>query len=221
VRPAEARWIAQQLAGFSPGQISPLVNIGSSTREFRQIRQPHIETLIFAPLAARGVEVIHTDLKPEAGVDIAGDLGDPAVQAELRARRPRAALTSNLLEHVTAPAELARAIGSLVGPGGVLLVTVPRSYPYHADPIDTGFRPTPGELAALFPEFAMSRGEVVADSTYAGEIFGRGIAGLRKGLGGLWAAARRRGEIARAYRDRLRWMFRPFTTTCIVLRRGS
>jgi hypothetical protein len=121
MRPAEARWIAAQLADLPREQISPLVNIGSSTAEFRQVRQPHIESLIFAPLRDRGVEVIHTDLKPEAGVDIAGDLGDPAVQAELRARRPRAALTSNLLEHVTRPAELAQAIGALVEPVGIVL----------------------------------------------------------------------------------------------------
>jgi hypothetical protein len=221
MRPAEARWIAHQLAELPPDQISPLVNIGSSTREFRERRQPHIEQLIFAPLRARGVEVIHTDLKPDDGVDIAGDLGDPRVQAALRARRPRAALTTNLLEHVPAPAELARAIGALVAPGGVVIATVPRSYPYHADPIDTGFRPAPGELAALFPGFALVHGEIVADSTYAAELFGHGVAGLRTGLRGLVAAVRRRGEVARAYRDRLRWMFRPFTTSCIVLRRAG
>lgn len=221
MRPAEARWIAAQLADLPREQISPLVNIGSSTAEFRQVRQPHIEALIFAPLRDRGVEVIHTDLKPETGVDIAGDLGDPAVQAALRARWPRAALTSNLLEHVTRPAELAQAIGALVPPGGIVLATVPRSYPYHADPIDTGLRPTPGELAALFAGFAMLRGEVVADTTYAGELFGDGLAGLGKAARGLVAAVRRRGEIGRAYRDRLRWMFRPFTTTCVVLRRPA
>jgi hypothetical protein len=219
MRPAEARWIAQQLAALPRDQISPLLNIGSSTREFREIRQPHIERLIFAPMRKTGVEVIHTDLKPEAGVDVDGDLMDASVQAQLRAHRPRAALSSNLLEHVASPAELARAIGSLVEPGGILLVTVPRSYPYHADPIDTGFRPAPKELAALFPGFSMLRGEVVADSTYGGELFGDGIAGLHKGLRGLIAALRRRGEVARAYRDRLRWLFRPFTTTCVVLRR--
>lgn len=220
MRPTEARWIRRQLAACAPREISPLVNIGSSTREFREVRQPHIEAEIFAPLRTAGVEVIHTDLKPDAGVDIAGDLQDPEIQARLRARRPRAALTSNLLEHVTAPAGLARAIGALVEPGGLLIATVPRSYPYHADPIDTGFRPTPDELVALFPGFALVHGEIVADETYAGELFGHGVAGLTRGARGLVAAVRRRGEIARAYRDKLRWMFRPFTTTCVVLRRA-
>lgn len=220
MRPAEATWIAHQLAAFGNEQISPLVNIGSQTREFRIRRQPHIERDIFAPLRQRAVEVIHTDLKPDDGVDIAGDLFDPSVQAALQARRPRAALTSNLLEHVRAPGELARAIGALVAPGGMLLVTVPRSYPYHADPIDTGFRPSPGELAALFPGFTLVHGEVIEDETYAHELFGHGLAGLKKGARGLLAAVRRRGDIARSYRDRLRWLFKPFSTTCVVLRKA-
>jgi hypothetical protein len=219
MRPSEARWIAKQLAGFAPREISPLVNIGSSTREFRERRQPHIEAEIFAPLRAAGVEVIHTDLKPDSGVDIAGDLHDPSVQAQLRARRPRAALTSNLLEHVIARAELARAIAALVEPSGILIATVPRSYPYHADPIDTGYRPAPDELVDLFPGFALVHGEVVADETYAGELFGHGLAGVGRGARGLVAAVRRRGAVARAYRDKLRWLFRPFTTSCVVMRR--
>jgi len=219
MRPTEARWIAAQLLELDPKAISPLVNIGSSTREFREVRQPHIEREIFAPLRARGVDVIHTDLKAQDGVDIAGDLFDPAVQAALHARTPRSALTSNLLEHVTKPAELAAAIGALVEPGGILIATVPRSYPYHADPIDTGFRPSPAELAALFPSFDLLRGEEVADATYAHDLLGHGLAGLAKGARDLLAAVRRRGDIARAYRDRLRWLTRPFTTTCVVLRR--
>lgn len=221
MRPTEARWIAAQLTALEPRSISPLVNIGSSTREFRERRQPHIEREIFAPLRARGVEIIHTDLKPDDGVDIAGDLADPAVQAALLARSPRAALTSNLLEHVPHPARLAHAIGACVVPGGTLIATVPRSYPYHADPIDTGFRPSPAELAALFPSFDLLLGAEVADSTYAGDLFTHGLSGLAKGARDLLAALRRRGDIARAYRDRLRWLAKPFTTTCVVLRRRS
>ncbi len=50
----------------------------------------------FAPMREAGVEVIHTDLKPEAGVEVAGDLMDTSVQAQPPVRRPRAVLTSNL-----------------------------------------------------------------------------------------------------------------------------
>src|SRR5581483_3183181 len=100
------------------------------------------------------------------------------------------------------------------------ILTVPRSYPYHADPIDTGFRPSPSEHAALLPGFTLVHREVIDDETYARELFGHGLAGLEEGARGLSAALRRRGEIARAYRDRLRWLFRPFSTTCVVLRKA-
>ncbi|MBA3538037.1 MAG: methyltransferase domain-containing protein [Deltaproteobacteria bacterium] len=220
MRVAEARWIADQLATRSPESISPFLNIGSSTAEFREVKQPHIDRLIFAPLRAAGVEVIHADLKHAPGIDIAGDLMDPAVQSQLRARRPRAVLSSNLLEHVHEPERFARVIGSLLEPGGLALVTVPRSYPYHADPIDTGFRPTPDELARLFPSSTLVRGDVVVDSTYGQELAALGRAGIRKGVRTMLGALRPRGDSARAQRDRLRWLFRPFTTSCIVLRAG-
>jgi hypothetical protein len=38
---------------------------------------------------------------------------------------------------------------------------VPRSYPRHRDPIDTLFRPDPGQLQALFPMAEMVEGEIV------------------------------------------------------------
>jgi len=217
MRIAEAKWIAARLAALPNERISPFLNIGSSTAEFREVRQPHIDRLIFAPLRARGVEVIHADLKQAPGVDVAGDLSDPAVQATLRARRAKIALSSNLLEHVQDPAAFAATIASLVEPGGTILVTVPRSYPYHADPIDTGFRPTPRALARLFPAHAIVDGEEVSDTTYGEELLGQGAAGLRKGLKNVIGALRPYGDAARGQRDRLRWLFRPFTTSCVQL----
>ena len=38
----------------------------------------------------------------------------------------------------------------LLPQGGLFFVTVPYSYHYHADPIDTMYRPSPEELASLF-----------------------------------------------------------------------
>ena len=43
--------------------VSPLLNLGSSTRAFREIAKPHIERELFAPLAAAGIAVFHSDLK--------------------------------------------------------------------------------------------------------------------------------------------------------------
>jgi len=213
MRETEARWISRQLAGLSLSAVSPLVNLGSSTSEFRTVKQPHIDREIFAPLRRAGATVIHADLKEDEGVDIAGDLLDPAIQHRLKQHRPRAALSSNLLEHVRDPSTIAKAMVAIVEPGGYLIVTVPRSYPYHADPIDTLFRPTPNELAALFPGTRVVAGEIVEDVTYGRELLAQGTRAVRKLLG----AMRPWGQAGRAQRDRLRWLFRPFSATCVVL----
>jgi hypothetical protein len=214
MRVSEARWIAREVAARSDADISPLLNIGSSTAEFRERRQPHIDREIFAPLRSRGVAVVHTDLKSAPGVDVAGDLMDSQVRATLRARNARALLTSNLLEHVTDRAAFAAAMRELVPAGGLLFVTVPRSYPFHADPIDTGYRPAPEELATLFPRCEVVSAETVVDVTYAEELRARGaVRAARSLLGALRPTAVGRGQ-----RDRLRWLWRPFSTSCVVLR---
>ena len=50
------------------------------------------------------------------------------------------------------PAEFANRCFGLLPPGGRLVITVPKSYPHHRDPIDTMFRPTPEEISALISE---------------------------------------------------------------------
>ena len=77
-----------------------------------------------------------------------------------------ALLIANLLEHVRDRAAVAAACEEIVGPGGLILATVPSSFPYHADPIDTGYRPSPGELAAAFPGSAPLLAEEVTGRTY-------------------------------------------------------
>jgi hypothetical protein len=147
---AEARWLRCALDAFPQERLSPLLNLGSSSVEVREGVQPWIEDQVFCPLRARNVEVVHVDMRELPGVDVKADLTDPADVRRLRALRPRALLCCNLLEHVIEPDRLARHCLDLVAPGGLLFVTVPFSYPYHRDPIDTMYRPNPSELNDLF-----------------------------------------------------------------------
>jgi hypothetical protein len=50
----DASWLAMALKRFPNEEISPILNLGSSTRRFREGEQPHIHELVFRPLAARG-----------------------------------------------------------------------------------------------------------------------------------------------------------------------
>jgi SAM-dependent methyltransferase len=148
----ESRWVGDQLAAFPAPQISPLLNVGSSTSDFREAAQPWTTRDIFNPLCRRGVEIVHLDARPGTGIDIRADLLDDIDFVRVASRRYRALLCCNILEHVRDPGEFARRCVELVAPGGVIVVTVPRSYPRHGDPIDTLYRPTPDEAAALFPD---------------------------------------------------------------------
>lgn len=154
--------------------VSPLLNLGSSTRHFRECDKPHIERELFGPLAAAGIDIFHSDLKHADGVDVAGDVLDPQVRASLAARRFRCVLIANMLEHVRDREAVAAACEQIAGPGGLILATVPSSYPYHADPIDTGFRPTPAQLAAAFTRSRALLEEEVEGRTYREEMRARG-----------------------------------------------
>ena len=200
--------------------ISPLLNLGSSTREFREVAKPHIQRALFGPLAAAGVAVVHSDLKQADGVDVAGDILDPAVLRGLKARGFRCILAANLLEHVRDRAAVAAACEEIVGPGGLILATVPSSFPYHADPIDSGFRPAPGELAALFTRSAPLLAEEVAGPTYADDLAARGSTAWRE-IGAtllftLLAVARPKSFAARL--DRWRWYRRPYRVSIALVR---
>jgi len=67
--------------------VSPLLNLGSSTRQFREVIKPHIEMELFAPLREAGVKVIHSDSKKDEGVDIAGDILAPELMRRLNIRK--------------------------------------------------------------------------------------------------------------------------------------
>lgn len=167
----EARWVGERLTAYPAARISPLLNIGSSTAEFREAAQPWTVRHIFAPLAERGVEVVHLDARSGGGIDIRADLLNDADFARVNSRRYRSLLCCNVLEHVADPAEFARRCEALLMPDGIIVVTVPRSYPRHADPIDTLYRPRPEQAAALFTRSTIVSAEILdVGESYRDEV---------------------------------------------------
>ena len=169
----EAAWLAQRLAGYSAEALSPVLNLGSSTEEFRSKTQPWIDELIFAPLRQRNVQVIHCDLKQAPGVDLTHNILEEEGFAALKALQPRTVLLCNILEHVLEPGLLTRRALDVLQPGGRLIVTVPRSYPHHRDPIDTMFRPTPEDVATFVPEAILEHAAILPTGTHWDDIFAR------------------------------------------------
>lgn len=199
--------------------VSPLLNLGSSTREFREVAKPHIARELFGPLEAAGVAIVHSDLKQGEGVDLVGDILNPAMMADLKARGFRCVLLSNLLEHVRDRAAVTAACEEIVGPGGLILASVPSSYPYHADPIDTGYRPAPPELAASFRRSVPLQAEEVTGRTYKEDMKARGSSFWvelgRTLLFGLVSFARPKSFAARVHR--WLWYRRPYRVSVVLL----
>jgi SAM-dependent methyltransferase len=171
----EALWLRQVLARLELRSGSKVLDIGSSTLDFRTKVQPHIDEHVFAPLRAMGVAVSHLDARQDSGVDIVADITTlEGVPADFDV-----VICTSLLEHVVDRAETARNICRVVKPGGTLILTVPRRYPIHRDPIDTGYRPSPEQLSALiaWPEVLEKQVLTIRDA-----IHYRGLRALRRFL---------------------------------------
>src|SRR5258706_2910050 len=168
---SEAVWLDRLLRERGPSEISPLLNLGSSTRGFRETERPWSDRRLFAPLRERGAQTIHVDVREGEGIDIRADLLDARDIPRLKALGAKAILCCNMLEHVRNPQTLAKHCIEIVGPGGLIYVTVPFSYPHHRDPIDTMYRPAPSQLAELFRPAVMLKGEIVdAGESYRGQV---------------------------------------------------
>lgn len=157
----EAEWLGARLAEVPDAELFPVLNVGSSTLEFRTVVQPHMQEHLFGPLARRGGAVWHLDVKEGPGIDVVGDLYDPAFQERLAALRPRSILLNNVLHHITNRRRIEEILLGILPPGGRLFVSGPHAYPRHYDPIDTMFRPTVEEIAAEFPGTVVEAGAII------------------------------------------------------------
>lgn len=147
----EARWFGEKMSKLSISEVSPVLNVGSSTEKYRTLDQPWIDKYLWQPLKKRCVTIVHMDMKEDPGVNIIGDLRNNRFLEKLSKMQFKAVFCNNLLEHVTDREQCCRALLAVVSDGGYICVSCPYRYPYHLDPIDTMFRPNTHELAALFP----------------------------------------------------------------------
>ena len=145
----ESDWIQDVLKETDLSTVKEVLDVGSSTEEFRTRTQPYIDENIFRPLRNLGLSICHLDKKAGAGIDLVCDI-ENTQPAEI-GRQFDLVICTSLLEHVHDPVKLSSLLVDLVRQGGFLLVTVPQVYRYHADPIDTMFRPAMPELISMLP----------------------------------------------------------------------
>jgi SAM-dependent methyltransferase len=211
----DAEWLGRTLAKFSSEELSPILNLGSSTRHFRTVEQPHIQGLLFGPLEARGVRVVHSDLKVADGVDISGDIFNDADFAKLKAVGARAVVCTHMFEHVHDRQELTRRLLDLLPEGGRFFVTVPSSYHEHNDPIDTMFRPTPDELAALFQSQVILEKQELTGENYWAHVRRRPVTIFLRHFTRFFVPFLGWHAWKRSMR-KLYWLFNPYKVSAIV-----
>lgn len=223
MRREEAVTLAQWVRDLGPDPGTVCLNLGSSTKHFREQEQPHIAELLIRPLERAGVRFVHCDMKQAEGVDEVGDILDPDFRARLRRYGASLLICSNLLEHLTEPQRFADACGQLVSEGGYGLFSVPLSYPYHPDPIDTMLRLTPAELAAMMPDWAPVRSEQIEAGNYWRDL---------RETSSPWSRLLRHvGRVVmpfyrphqwRANASRLSWLMRAYRVSIVLLqKRGT
>lgn len=214
----EAEWLRDSILGLPLESGSVVLNFGSKQADYLK-RYRYILENVDRPTEAKGLRVVNLDLVPGPGVDLSGDIFDEKFFEAVQAWGFSAVYLFNVLEHVTDIPKLCQRIESLVREGGWIFVSVPKEYPLHDDPIDNGFRPDPSELASLFSKCNCVRSALVTDFSFARYL---------------------RDDPARAFRYLLRlgvpffrprrwcqqvqllsYLFKPFSVSCVVLKKGS
>jgi SAM-dependent methyltransferase len=207
---AEARWVGARIRALGLGAGATVIDVGSSSEAFRCLVQPHIDYEIFRPLREAGARIVHVDARAEAGVDVVADVTDPAaIPDELRGAGD-VVISASMLEHVPRRERAVAALRELTRPGGHLVLTAPRRFPRHRDPVDTGFRPTAEELAAeLGGGFEVTERALIEDSVE-----------MRVTDGPVWRLAGRLALLAGARVVRRSSMPRTVAIAAVVARRA-
>lgn len=216
----ESIWIKGTIEAHLTKENFPLLNVGSSTEHFRKVAQPYIYSNIFKPLESKNWKVIHTDMKAETGVDMVGDINNRDFRQELRRQSVKCVLCSNLLEHLADPKVICKSIVDLLDPGGLMIVTVPNSYPYHKDPIDTLFRPSVGELVNLFENCDVVTGSIVEEEGTFREILFNNKKYLLIMIARWFMPFYKFKEWRLMIKDLLQWNEK-FKVSCVLLRKSN
>lgn len=155
--PEEVNWTIEKLNTLIPEVIKTCIDVGSEGEEYRTQRQPWNQKF-YNYLKDRELNIstmdLEADTKPDYVHDITkntNDIGNFDV-----------VFATHLLEHVPKNQfqTVVKNLEQMVSKNGYLWISVPNKYPYHARPIDNGWRPTSEELVKPF------NGKVLCSSTF-------------------------------------------------------
>ncbi len=204
----ESCWIKDVLAGVKLNSASKVLDIGASDIEYRTVTQSHIHENIHKPLLDKGAVIKFLDIKNHDGVDIVIDLASNSLPDSCFSEKFDLIICCNILEHIEEREQFLKNLLRFSRPGTLVMVSVPRVFPKHNDPIDTMYRPTIRELLDFIGVFAKCRVVdsnelVIAEKSYYELIPGRKLDYL----------------LLRAPRMLFRWYLKPlrWKVTCVLL----
>ena len=148
----ESIWIRDKLEILlAQEKIQKVVNLGSSSESFSANHQGYIFENIFLKLESCS-KVINIDIRDEAGVDLVMDFMQDSSQTVIQELQADLTLVCNLLEHLESAGIGIEALKGIIKPGSFLILTGPRIFPFHPDPIDNRFRPTKRKLKKMLED---------------------------------------------------------------------
>lgn len=147
----EAVWIGQQIRNLNFQQ-RPIncLNIGSSTKIYREQTKPYINEFVIEPIIQLG-KISHLDAKGDCGVDIVGDITNFEFRRFLARNKYNLILCNNVLTHVKDVGSVYEIILNCLVDGGFVIITAPSQYPYCADPFDSKYRPLQIDIERMLP----------------------------------------------------------------------
>ncbi len=153
------------------------INLGCGNVEQLFQLKPWVYDNVFSRLNFFGVKVINVDAVNYPGVDLVQDLSLPnSLKFTEQLTGKKLFILANVLEHVPSNVRevLLEKIYLCMGENDALIITVPNDYPYHADPIDTMYRPFPVDLIKII-SLDWKESAVVPSGSYREEFLSMGM----------------------------------------------
>ncbi|MFA5382811.1 MAG: methyltransferase domain-containing protein [Candidatus Micrarchaeia archaeon] len=143
----EIEWVIKKLNSQLNSNFKTCLDIGSESLEYRMKYQPWNQKF-YDYLISKNIEIKRMDANKSVKPDYVQDITKPIKNIG----KFDIVLATHLLEHIPI-LELKNTVNNienLINKNGILIVSVPNCYPYHAFPIDNGWRPIPKELIKIF-----------------------------------------------------------------------
>ena len=161
------------------------VNLGSGNTNKLLLEKPWIEQNIFSHFKKN----IKVDKIAFDSIDIVGDLADPSIYKSIKEIEcKKIFFLCNVLEHVPSKNRktILNNIYTCMNSGDELIISVPYDYPYHADPIDTLYRPSAVELSRRI-KLKWQNKIIIHSGSYIDEFFRMSISKkIRRLLKPIW-----------------------------------